>query len=144
MMRVRAAGLIVKGDALLLVNHTKRGRSYWLLPGGGVKLGEDIKTALKREIHEEINLDGTVRDLLFVFESFSSQEDHVIQPTYYVEAANLETLQLGADRRVAGFGFFDSRDIENLTIYPDIKDELREFLGKKIFRRRYLYKEWIQ
>jgi ADP-ribose pyrophosphatase YjhB (NUDIX family) len=41
---------------VLLCNHTKLGRSYWLLPGGGVEEGESLHEALLRELDEECSL----------------------------------------------------------------------------------------
>jgi len=67
-MRVRAAGLGIIGSAVLVVKHRKDGRSYWLLPGGGIRVGESAKTALQREIREELNISVVVGDLLFVVE----------------------------------------------------------------------------
>jgi 8-oxo-dGTP pyrophosphatase MutT (NUDIX family) len=32
------------------------GRTWWDLPGGGMDHGEDIKSALARELKEEVNL----------------------------------------------------------------------------------------
>jgi 8-oxo-dGTP diphosphatase len=143
-MRVRTAGLIIDGDALLLVRHVKQERRYWLLPGGGVNLGEDMKSALKREIQEEVNLECAIGELVFVVESFSSKENHIIQSTYRAEACNLDELQLGEDRRVRGFGFFRSKEIESLTIYPNITDILHSLLENRPIVRRYFFKEWIR
>lgn len=142
-MRVRAAALIVKNGTLLLVKHAKNKKTYWLLPGGGVKLGEPVKSALKREIREEINLESRIKELVFLVETFSSKEDHIIQPTYYVEAIDVDTIHLGGDGRVTGFGFFRARELDGLTIYPDIKDELKDFLEKKYWTLRYIYKKWV-
>ena len=44
-----------KGE-ILVVKET--GRDWWDLPGGGMDHGEDIKTALARELKEEVNLTG--------------------------------------------------------------------------------------
>jgi 8-oxo-dGTP diphosphatase len=142
-MRVRVAGLILMDDSLLLVKHVKGDKTYWLLPGGGVKLGENTRTALRREIKEEINLDGIVKDLIFVAESFFSQEDHIIQPTYLIEVKEIDNLRLGVDRRVAEVGFFRFRQINDLIIYPDIKDELKEFIKYRKCSRKYVFKKWI-
>ena len=40
--RIRVAGLVVNGGRVLLVRQEKAGRSYWLLPGGGVEEGEEV------------------------------------------------------------------------------------------------------
>lgn len=34
------------------------GRNYWDLPGGGMDHSEDIPTAIRRELREEVNLEG--------------------------------------------------------------------------------------
>lgn len=41
---------------MLVVKET--GRTWWDLPGGGMDHGEDIKTAIAREMKEEANLEG--------------------------------------------------------------------------------------
>ena len=41
---------------ILVVKET--GRDWWDLPGGGMDHSEDIKTALARELKEEVNLTG--------------------------------------------------------------------------------------
>lgn len=45
-----------KGEVLVV---KETGRTYWDLPGGGMDHGEDIRTAIAREMKEEANLDGT-------------------------------------------------------------------------------------
>ena len=50
-----AAGVIVEHQGkLLLVRHCKPGRyDFWVAPGGGAELGEDLLQAAKREAFEE-------------------------------------------------------------------------------------------
>lgn len=43
-------------DEVLVVKEA--GRDYWDLPGGGMDHGEDIKSAIAREMKEEVNLEG--------------------------------------------------------------------------------------
>lgn len=55
--RVTVKGLYVENGRVLL---GKEGVAYggkWGMPGGGLDFGEDILTALKREIKEEMGLD---------------------------------------------------------------------------------------
>ncbi len=43
-----------KGEVLVV---KETGRTWWDLPGGGMDHGEDIKTAIAREMKEEVNLE---------------------------------------------------------------------------------------
>ena len=83
-MRVRVAGLFSTDSSVLLVEHSKDGRSYWLLPGGGIRIGESITSALIREVKEELSIDAAVGDLLFVVETRSNDGTHIIQPTFII------------------------------------------------------------
>ena len=58
-MRVRAAGVIIKDNQILLMHRRKNGQEYWVVPGGKVEEGETSDQAVKREIKEELNLDVT-------------------------------------------------------------------------------------
>ena len=142
-MRVRVAGFLKINDTVLMVEHIKEGKAYWLLPGGGVNLGEDAENALKRELKEELNLDCCVNELLFVVESQNDRGDHIIQPTYLIETANIDLLERGSDRRVKDFAFFDRDRIVSSVIYPDIKQELSDYLVSRKINKRYFYKKWI-
>ncbi len=65
-MRVRSAAVVVLDERVLVIRRVKDGRSYCVLPGGGVEEGEDLRDACRRELLEETGLDGTVGDLLDV------------------------------------------------------------------------------
>ncbi len=142
-MRIRVAGLLRVNNSALMVEHIKNGKTYWLLPGGGVNIGEEVKTALQRELKEELNLKCGVNDLLFVVESLSARGDHVIQPTYIIEAENINEIELGVDKRVVAFDFFDQNKMASIVIYPDIKDELREYLNNEKISKKYFIKKWL-
>jgi 8-oxo-dGTP diphosphatase len=44
-----------RGEVLVV---KESGRDWWDLPGGGMDHGEDLKTAIAREMKEEVSLDG--------------------------------------------------------------------------------------
>jgi 8-oxo-dGTP diphosphatase len=65
-----AVGALVKNnhDKFLLVKTERRG---WELPGGQVEEGEDILTALKREVEEESGTHVVVQKLAAIYSSVS-------------------------------------------------------------------------
>ena len=143
-MRIRVAAIIVRNNKLLLVKHCKNNSYYWLLPGGGVEVGETIYESLKRELKEELNVDIGSHELIFVVESMSKDGKHLIQPTFLVKDYNIDKIKLGEDKRVCGFEFFLANQLKDITIYPDINDELFMLLNKdkKAIGRKYILKQW--
>ena len=59
-----------KGEVLVV---KENGRDWWDLPGGGMDHGENVKTALAREMKEEVSLTG----------EFSYHIVHVDEPTHF-------------------------------------------------------------
>ena len=52
-IRVRAQAVILdEENRILLVNHVKDGKEYFVLPGGGVEFGETAEESLLRELKE--------------------------------------------------------------------------------------------
>lgn len=62
----RYQGAIVRDDAILLIQHRERssGRSYWVIPGGGIEEGETEEECVVREMQEETNLKVEVERLV--------------------------------------------------------------------------------
>jgi ADP-ribose pyrophosphatase YjhB (NUDIX family) len=62
----RYQAAIVRGEEILLIKHRehKDGRSYWVLPGGGIESGETETECVGREVREETNLEVSIERLL--------------------------------------------------------------------------------
>lgn len=78
----RAAGIILKGDKILLMHRFNEGREYWVFPGGGVEAGETAEAALSREILEELNIQVKQKRFLFKTENNGRVENHFLITDY--------------------------------------------------------------
>lgn len=58
--RGRAQCLVVRADAILMVETRLPGRVFWCLPGGGIEPGETPGEAAVRELREECNVSGRI------------------------------------------------------------------------------------
>ena len=80
--RIRAAGIAINGDEILLLRvKDPYSGEYWIPPGGGLESSDQSsKHALIREYKEETGLDVDVGELLFIREFLETSRD-----TYHVE-----------------------------------------------------------
>jgi ADP-ribose pyrophosphatase YjhB (NUDIX family) len=122
---VRAAALIVTDRRLLLVRQRRQDRTYWLLPGGGVKFGESFAEALRRELLEELCLEIEPGRPLALVEAIS--DDMVRYPKHVVHVIVQATLsdatapvRLGEDPAVLEARYFTREDLHGLTVRPPI------------------------
>ena len=87
--RIRVAGIVIQENSILLIQHIKNEKKYWLVPGGGVDWGESLEDALIREYKEETNLDIEVKEFLFFSEAISPDKNkHVINLYFLVKIKN--------------------------------------------------------
>ncbi len=120
--RVRVAACIVRdGSDVLLVQHEKDGRAYWLFPGGGVDAGEHLRDAAVREVQEEVALSVKIGGLLFVAETIAPTGRHVIHVTFLAEllSANDEPAT-GGDDRVKAASWHAIQELGDLMFLPHV------------------------
>src|ERR1700678_2192566 len=75
-MTDRARALLITPDGdLLTIRRVRPGQDpYWVLPGGGVEDGEDLETALARELREEIAANADVHSLLHTLDQGTDRQ----------------------------------------------------------------------
>jgi ADP-ribose pyrophosphatase YjhB (NUDIX family) len=84
--RVRVAVCLIAAERLLLVAHRKGAHRYWLLPGGGVEMGESLVEATRREVREETGVDAEIGRLLIVCDAIEPGGRHLINLVFAATA----------------------------------------------------------
>ena len=112
--------IAVRDGTVLLVRHTYQ--SQWYLPGGGVKRGETLEQAVRREAAEEVAATlGDVR-LLGVYTNFYEfKSDHVI-----VFVCDDVVVQGKYSHEIEQYGFFTFDDLPPDTS-PGSRRRIAEF-----------------
>jgi len=59
---MRAVGIIVKNNKILLIHRIKDGKEYYVFPGGAIEEGESPEEAVVREAKEELSIDKVIID----------------------------------------------------------------------------------
>ena len=131
--RVRVAGIVIQENSILLIQHVKNEKKYWLVPGGGVDWGESLEEALIREYKEETNLDVEVKDFLFFSETISPDKNkHVINLYFLVKIKNdSETMKIGNETNLSDLKYVSKEEIQNIKLYPNIKEQLMKILNNE-------------
>jgi ADP-ribose pyrophosphatase YjhB (NUDIX family) len=125
-IRIRAAGILVKDGRILLVRHEKSGKSYWLLPGGGVDFGETVEQALVREFKEEVGLDISVGKLALVQDSIPPDRHRQVLNLYFLVTAIDHKLTVTPDAVLRDAAFYPLEEFPRMQVNPNVKKEILE------------------
>lgn len=124
--RIRSAVLIWRDGEVLLVRHEKGGRSYWLVPGGGVDPGETMVDAGIRELREETGFDVEVGRLVLLCEAIDPDPGgrHIVNAVYSGTVRG-GALSVGVDKALRDAKWLPVDELTSLEMYPPVGAELR-------------------
>jgi len=89
-LKMRARGIIVHDNTLLVVQHSKE-VPHFCLPGGHAEWGEDPRTCLERELVEELGVKPTIGKLLYVHSFMQNNYTQIVEFLFEVLNADAYT-----------------------------------------------------
>ena len=117
---VRCSAIIINSKNEILLFKYKTA-DYYLLPGGRINRLEDSKTAIIREIKEELGIELNF-NLLYVFENILKNEKiQNIDFCYYAKYDGVITPQEDKNQI---FQFIDIKKIEDYNLKPSILKDI--------------------
>ena len=95
---IRVYGILKDASGRVLVSHERiKGEVYCKFPGGGLEYGEGPKDGLIREFQEELGIEVSVDELLYVTDFFIqsafSEQDQIISIYYHVSSSEFGTIE---------------------------------------------------
>lgn len=126
--RVRVALLVREGGRILLVRQQKGGRSYWLLPGGGLNYGEKLSDAIERELTEELGLRVTrIGRLIWCSDTLApDQSRHLVNLCFEGE---VEGDPVPGEDTIISADYFSAEQITDMDIHPPLHRQLIDYLA---------------
>ena len=147
--RIRAAGLLVSGDKLLLAleKNEATGKEFWIPPGGGLEAEDGSVTAcVCREFLEETGLSVQVGSLVYVREFVAaSQQTHHLEMFFRVHQAegHLHRMDqsdppMGSDLK-RYVRWFTQKELQTLDVAPrELRDTFWTEVLAGLTETRYL------
>ena len=117
---VAVAGLVL--DAQNRVLMIRSPRRDWEFPGGQVEEGEDLITALQREIAEETGINVTVGKLVGVYSNIKS---HIVMFDFLCEMVS-GTIRTSPESLAVEW--IEQSEVLERIVHPAIRDRMRDML----------------
>ncbi len=81
---IRCRAIIIHEGKLLVVKHSPE-NTFYVLPGGHLEWGEDVKECMSRELEEELGIKGDVGRLLYVNNFIGNDTNYIGKGTQSIE-----------------------------------------------------------
>lgn len=147
---IRAVGIVIKDNNILLMWRKNNGREYFTFPGGGVEDEESVEETVVRELLEETSIKVKINKLLYTHHLIEDSDQYFYLCSYVsgeprVSQTSREKKTMDGSLDLYNSLWVNFGEIDRLLLYPlEIKDWLIEDLKdnfKQIPREASLYRK---
>jgi ADP-ribose pyrophosphatase YjhB (NUDIX family) len=134
--RIRVSAILRWRGRILLLRHEKGTNEAWLLPGGGVRTGESLIRALRRELWEEtglfpagaeVPLEGPVALVDSISPENWPKRKHVVHVIFAADVSGSLEDVTSQDTAVRGHRAFDASELDSIALHPPIQRFLQRW-----------------
>ncbi|MED4072251.1 NUDIX domain-containing protein [Priestia endophytica] len=138
-IRVRGSALIIKNEAVLLVEFHDENGLHYNLPGGGVEQGESLLQTVKREAREEASVDIEIGEIAFLYEYAPHLNNdkygsvHSLTTIFDCSLREGETPEMPEERdqNQTGVKWVPLDELHTIVLYPNLREEISAYYKKK-------------
>ncbi|PIY81154.1 hypothetical protein COY00_00390 [Candidatus Pacearchaeota archaeon CG_4_10_14_0_2_um_filter_35_33] len=117
-IKTRASALIFEDGKVMVTKHDVPDYGvYYLLPGGGIELGESPEDALKREVKEECGIDIEVHRLVY-YKSGYTDKDNYLDLIFLCKKVGRDIKVSEDEKNVKEVQFVTPNEIKELKFFP--------------------------
>ncbi|MBI2995904.1 MAG: NUDIX hydrolase [Candidatus Melainabacteria bacterium] len=130
-------------EEILLVQHKKASRYYWVLPGGRIEYGESFQDCAVRELKEETNLDIKFGKVVFLSEAIAPDRSRHIINIYATGEVLGGELKIGNEPMLADVDYKPILELNRITLYPPVADKIIKAYKEGFKNLEYLGNLWV-
>ena len=118
-LRPRSVAIILNKDKILVMYRNRKGRVYYVFPGGGIEPDETPEQACFREVTEETSLQVTLSKKLFTFENQGNLEHYFLmsQPQGQLKLGGPELLKQSPENQYR-LEWVSLTELPHLRVFP--------------------------
>ena len=118
-IRNSAKALIIKDGKMAAIRINDGHEEWFIMPGGGQEVGEQLSEAVCREVAEELGLEVEPKELVFVVEGVQGETFHRVDLVFLCEYIRpIENAVLHGDTNQAGVEWLDIKTLNTSKLYP--------------------------
>ncbi|XWW48150.1 NUDIX hydrolase [Fibrella sp. USSR17] len=126
-MTVRPAVVLLRNDAVLLMQYRYGDTDVFALPGGNPDPGEDLEATLERELMEELGVEIQVFNMLFCgVVTRPNQKEDVLHCVFVGEIFGGEPVLNPAHTSACSVIWKPVEELTDLAMYPSVATAIQE------------------